>query len=528
MRTLVNRVLVNRIFVRRLLSFVAVGHLAACAGVSPSDADADTAGGTGGASSPGVGGAGSGTGGRAGAAGTGGLDSGAVPRSDARIEAPTDAGPTLNPELGPPSLDARAPDAAVGADANVSPVPVPLGIPPGQWSAVMIDGMTCADGTPTGIAVNPGPAGARRVFLWLIGGGACWDEDTCYDHPRATSIAEPMLPQVFLGSDLTRQWFYDRANPENLFAGDHLVFVPYCTGDIHAGDRVAQYGGRATRHVGAANFARLAARLAAAYPETERVVLSGGSAGGFGAALNWQRALDAFPHARVDIIDDSGPLFGPPHLAPALLATWSAAWGLAQAVPPDCPACGADLSAHIAHGLARARGGRFALLSSLGDDVIASYLNVGPAAIAGGLAALQAAAPPGYGAYLVPGDSHVQLASPWVAGGLTIPSWLRAMLADDPEWGSVGPAQSPACEALADCSGCGLCAAQGPCARAYDACNGFAGCVDAVVCALGCPAADQQCIVACGEAHDALRQEALDLYACVRCDTCGAQCGVCP
>lgn len=455
-------------------------------------------------------------------------DAARVPGVDARALPGADAASPA--DLGPVGADARVEgDVAVAPSTDAAlPPAVPLGIPAEQWSAVMIEGMTCADGTPTGIAVNPGPPGARRVFIYLIGGGACWDRDTCYDNPRAAAIEEPMLPQAFLGSDLARLWFFDRANPDNVFAADHLVFVPYCTGDIHAGDRIANYGGRETRHVGGANFARLAARLSAAFPETERVVLSGGSAGGYGAALNWQRALDAFPRARVDVVDDSGPIFAPPHLAPGLLATWAAAWGLAATVPADCPTCAVDLSAHIAHGLARARGGRFGLLSSVGDAVIASYLEVGAAEIERGLGGLQAGAPAGYGAFLVPGESHVLMAAPWVAGGLSIPAWIRAMLTDDPAWGSVGPEALPACNVLADCAGCAVCAAQGPCQRAYEACNAFAGCVDAVVCALGCAPADQQCIVACGAAHDALRQEALDLYDCARCDTCGAQCGACP
>lgn len=417
---------------------------------------------------------------------------------------------------------------AVPPDAAAPPVPVPFDAPAGRWTPVLIEGMTCADGTPTGIAVNPSPAPGARVFLYLIGGGACWDADSCYDRPRAASIAEPFLPQAFVASDLPGAPFFDRGRPDNPFARDHLVFVPYCTGDLHAGDRTANYGGRATRHVGARNFERLAARVAAAWPETTRVVLAGGSAGGYGAVLNWDRALRAFPRARVDVVDDSGPVFAPPALEPGLLATWGGAWGLAETVPADCPTCATDLSAHLPHGLARARGGRVGLLSSMGDAVIASYLGLDASGVAGGLAALERTAPDGYGAFLVPGDAHVLLGAAWSAGGLDSFAWIARMLADDPDWGSVGPDEQPPCDTFADCAGCAVCAAQRPCAAPYAACNVQPGCVDAVVCALGCPAADQNCILACAAAHGGATQAAVDLYGCVRCDTCGERCGACP
>ncbi len=445
--------------------------------------------------------------------------------SDAQPDArsPVDAQPDTRPSV---PADAH-PDAAAAPDARPS---APLNLPSGVWSPVYIDGMTCADGTPTGVAFNPGPPGARRILIYMLGGGACWDEDSCYTHPRAAAIAEPILPEALATSDLTHAWFNDRTNADNPFAQDHLVIVPYCTGDLHAGDRVAQYGTHTTHHAGATNFARLAERLAAAYPGVDRVVLSGSSAGGYGATLNWARALDIFPNARVDVVDDSGPPFAAPALSPALLSAWSAAWDLTRTVPADCPTCATDLSAHVAHGLAHARGGRFGLLSSVGDHVIGDYLQIDAAGIAAGLDALSAAAPAGYATYRVPGDSHVQIATPWVAAGLDIPAWIRLQLSEGPDaadWRSVGPEPPPVCASLDGCWPCVTCAANWPCAAQFATCNGIPGCVDAVVCAVGCGPTDQACITACAAAHHALRQEAVDLYTCTRCQNCGVQCGAC-
>ncbi len=45
-----------------------------------------------------------------------------------------------------------------------------------------------------------------------------------------------------LGSDpRLGLWLFDRGDGDNPFADASYVFVPYCTGDLHAGSRVAMY-----------------------------------------------------------------------------------------------------------------------------------------------------------------------------------------------------------------------------------------------------------------------------------------------
>jgi hypothetical protein len=484
----------------------------------------------------------------------------AAPRSDGAASHPADAGPAPA-DARPADSDPARPDAFVAPDAlapradaapppdalapradaappDAAPPPVacappagvaPLDTPAGTWTWVPIDGMRCADGSPTGIGVNRAPGGSRRLFVYLIGGGACWDAQSCYDDGRAAYIDHGFGEADFAGLGLGGVWFFDRANPNNAFAGWNQVFVPYCTGDLHAGDRVAQYRGRPTHHVGADNFAALARRLAATFPDAERVVIAGGSAGGYGALFNWARTRAAFPCARVDLVDDSGPPLPPPHLPPALQARWSDAWGLAQTLPPDCPACVADWSRLVPYNLAAAPGARAALLSTMRDGVISSYMGLDGDAFERGIRALLGAvADPRFGAFLVEGDQHVVMAAPAIAGGQDVPTWLRAMEADDPAWGTVGPDPLPRCDTLADCGSCALCAAQGPCADRYAACNALHGCVDAVVCALACRPDDLVCITSCAAPFPGIGDAALALYTCARCEQCPALCGACP
>ncbi|MCB9548855.1 MAG: hypothetical protein H6706_23875 [Myxococcales bacterium] len=419
--------------------------------------------------------------------------------------------------------DAALPDAAPPDAAR----PDPIDAPAGTWSWIDMPAMRCANGEPTGIGVNPAPGGARRLLIYLIGGGACWDEASCYRDERAAFIAQGFTGADFPGDGLGRFWFFSRDGGP--FADHHQAFVPYCTGDIHAGDRVAQYGGRATHHVGARNIDAMAARLAATWPDLERVVLVGGSAGGYGALLTWHRVRAAFPGVRVDMVDDAGAPIPSPEFPAARRRLWSDAWGLADTFPADCPDCLTDWAALVPYNLARAPGARAALLTAMEDGVIASYMTISGATFRRGVERVVAAvADPRFGAFLVQGADHVLMAGPYVAGGQTVPAWLTAMQADDPAWGTVGPGALPPCGELAACDACAVCSVEGPCQAEYRACERLGGCVEAVVCAIGCPPDDVACIAGCAAPFPGIGDAALALYTCTRCDQCGEACGACP
>src|SRR5690606_5667790 len=87
-----------------------------------------------------------------------------------------------------------------------------------------------------------------------------------------------------------------------------FVFVPYCTGDVHAGDRADQAVpdvGGAQQFVGYRNVAAYLERIVPTWSGVGHVLVTGESAGGFGAAFNYDRIADAFPGTRVTLLDDS-------------------------------------------------------------------------------------------------------------------------------------------------------------------------------------------------------------------------------
>ena len=93
---------------------------------------------------------------------------------------------------------------------------------------------TCSDGSPYRFFVRPGQP--ERLLVYFQGGGACWNGMTC----------DPDLdPSYTINTDGTdpdrANGIFDFENPENPFAGYSAVYAPYCTGDVHLGNRVTTY-----------------------------------------------------------------------------------------------------------------------------------------------------------------------------------------------------------------------------------------------------------------------------------------------
>lgn len=319
----------------------------------------------------------------------------------------------------------------------------PIAAPARTWTWVPFADAFCADGSTTGLGVNPGAPGARLV-VYLMGGGACWDENTCYRVGTAFHIEGGYDAAEFaVDLPLLRRGIFDRTDPANPFRDDGYVFVPYCTGDVHAGSNpAANHGGRLTRHVGFRNMTAFLARVVPTFPDASRVILAGSSAGGYGALANWWQAQAAFGDLRVDLLDDSGPTLPAPYAPASLVPVWRAAWNLAAIAPPGCAACAADLAAVVPFYGGAFAGRRAALLSYTQDAVIAGFNLLSGSGFESGLDALAAEMAPYdlWRHFFVAGSGHTLLGTLDVAeGGVTVREFVTRMVTDDPGWTSVAP-----------------------------------------------------------------------------------------
>ncbi len=312
-----------------------------------------------------------------------------------------------------------------------------------QWTWVDFPDSTCDDGTPTGIGINPS-ATSSNVLVFLNGGGACWDETTCLK--LNTAVHGPFgAPQFQLAIAFVSGTILDRALAGSPVADWNMVFVPYCTGDVHAGSNVAQYGTTAYHHQGHQNVLAYLKRLVPTFTAPGKLVVSGSSAGGYGALLNYDTFRAAWPRATGALLDDAGPLLEGDSIPPTIRTAWFSAWKLGALTDPLCgTACHADASLWIGALRARYPADRMALLSSLQDQTIRGYLQLSAADFQTALLKLSSDdydPNPKLHYYFVAGSQHTFLFRPGMTtqNGQGLIDWLQQEISDSAAWTSIKP-----------------------------------------------------------------------------------------
>ena len=159
-----------------------------------------------------------------------------------------------------------------------------------------------------------------------------------------------MNPATFGKSDFTTQFvgaaathassgIFNRGYAGNPVKDWTFVYVPYCTGDVHAGNRtdatVTGVTGK-QQFVGYVNLGKDLKRIVPSFTGLSKVLLTGVSAGGFGAAANYVQVAKAFGPVPVYDLDDSGPPMPDPYLAKCLQTEQVMLWGLDKTVLADC------------------------------------------------------------------------------------------------------------------------------------------------------------------------------------------------
>jgi hypothetical protein len=324
-------------------------------------------------------------------------------------------------------------------DAAVSPITVTAD----QWTFVPINGAMCDDGSQTGIGVNPGAS--DKLLFFFEGGGACGDYQTCYQFN--TAAHGPFTATNFAGGPPENASLLSRSDGNNPFAAYTMVYVPYCTGDLHSGIRVAQYSNgtdnRMYHHNGHINVLRALDRLGVTWPNLTSLAVTGASAGGYGALLNYNDIRLRWPSAKSLLIDDSGPTLEAASTS-SFLNTWIAAWGVFDWLGVYCSECSQD-PGFVPTSLGRLNpNDNLALLSSLQDTTIRSYyLLPGPdfETALRKMAADHIDPQPRFHRFFIDGSSHTMLGSPSSAkvGNVSLWTWINQMASDDPAWTNLAP-----------------------------------------------------------------------------------------
>ena len=216
-----------------------------------------------------------------------------------------------------------------------------------NWERVALSGTQCGNGSQYKFFVRR--TASPNVLFFFEGGGACWDYDTCSGRAGVLGAANPNgIPDDYMTQFKAKYVspIVNGADPglplrsrTDLVTKDwNIVYMPYCTGDVHIGNRTATYvdttGGQPAltwKHVGYTNTTAAIAWAHRTFPTVSKLLVTGFSAGGTATAAGYYFVRRGLAPTRGYYLDDSGPIYPAPSAAyhsRSLHTQIRAAWGL--------------------------------------------------------------------------------------------------------------------------------------------------------------------------------------------------------
>ncbi|WP_321490218.1 pectin acetylesterase-family hydrolase [uncultured Hyphomonas sp.] len=198
------------------------------------------------------------------------------------------------------------PAQQTGTEDFTTPAPAIVASSPqaAEWRKVFPGGDTrCTDGTEFHFMVHE--ADPKELLFYLEGGGGCWNKASCDPNGSPTAklnVADQKDPT---------EGIFDFSNPKNPFANYTVVYVPYCSGDVHIGDNYIVYPGRdetdpplPVYHRGRANVQSAIDWVSAHHDELDDIFVTGVSAGAVPTPLYASILSDRYSDAKISSLGD--------------------------------------------------------------------------------------------------------------------------------------------------------------------------------------------------------------------------------
>lgn len=173
------------------------------------------------------------------------------------------------------------------------------------WNQLSPGGDTiCSRGTEYSFFVRP--ADTEKLMIYFQGGGACWDSGTC--EPGGTMSQDAVTEDEV--ASFAIQGLFDFDNPDNPVADYNVIYVAYCTGDVHTGNNTVVYedGDEEVTiyHQGFTNTSAVLDWVFANYEAPSDVFVSGCSAGAYGSIFAAPYIMEQYQDVPVVQIGDAG------------------------------------------------------------------------------------------------------------------------------------------------------------------------------------------------------------------------------
>jgi hypothetical protein len=188
---------------------------------------------------------------------------------------------------------------------------------PGIWQKVELPDTFCGNGTPYKFFVNYSDS-SNNLIVSFEPGGACWDYASCAGDGGLRGAANPDgIPDNHMSSLKWELLPLHRRDATNPLADWNMIFVPYCTGDLHIGNGRVTYENPdpsgaplVFRHDGHENVLRVIDWAKLMFPTIPQLLVTGCSAGGTASVVNYHFIRETLTGVQCSyMLDDSGPLF---------------------------------------------------------------------------------------------------------------------------------------------------------------------------------------------------------------------------
>ncbi len=197
------------------------------------------------------------------------------------------------------------------------------------WQKVELPGTKCGNGSQYKFWIHK--TQSPNLLMLFEGGGACWDYDTCsgragklgaantngladdYMNSLKAKYASPLVNGADPGLPF-------RSRTDLVTKGWNIVYMPYCTGDVHIGNATTTYedptGGQPALtfyHSGYANTVAAARYAKTQFPSIQKLLVTGYSAGGTASSATYFFLRNILGPQKGYFLNDSGPIYYAPN-----------------------------------------------------------------------------------------------------------------------------------------------------------------------------------------------------------------------
>ena len=166
-----------------------------------------------------------------------------------------------------------------------------------EWQTVNLDDeCMCSDGSDYFLFVRRG--NSDNLLIHFSGGGACWDDFTCSNpitirkaltEGDSKDLKAFYYPVVYDFFSKFLKGVFDNTKESNPFKDWNIVYIPYCTGDLHIGNKTTNYKTEdgdemEVHHNGQTNVTAALDWIYRNFENPGKILVSGESAGGFASA----------------------------------------------------------------------------------------------------------------------------------------------------------------------------------------------------------------------------------------------------